>query len=1257
MVPQLICAALLSLLVCPFLGHATSPPVTSEVVHPGSFALVGPGTCLTVSAMDVWGKSRRDITHSECRELCRGGCIGYSYAPCERICTVHGDPIELSHLSEGDGWNLINGGGRIAIASQECGYSCYVRMLDCPAGVLNSNGVQVPHGPLVFRMRTSLLCPDPFVGELSVMCTAEGILQEGGRCRRQCEPSSFAYLTFRIDHGAIRHGETYSAPCPAGALGTVQLTCLDSEVSMVGGGCGNSCVGGAVRAGDAFLLHGALEYGASTVLDCPTDGYTGSVTVQCRDEGTVIIGGACHPHCQPGQANITIGGSDSEVNVSVMIPPLQHTERAVARCAPENIFVGQVEVVCFDGLPLAVQSASEGVLNVSSDVCNQHCLPGTVGNGLKETPHPMVHHGNQTVVPCRQGFTGSRQVYCDNGDLEVLSGECYMTCLPGTVTSNLVTLPHGSIEHNHSINITCPENYTGTLEVTCDDGAPLVSGFCGQQCTAGNMVSQDAIVPFTNIQHGSVVPFDCPAPYTGTLTLRCYDRVVLLESGVCSKQCDAGEFTWNDARITWDSFSHGVVRNVTCTPPFVGLTFSGFLTLECNDGIVNRLSGDCQADCAAFELLSGGIVLDYPRMDAFSQLEVECSADGLYGKVLLQCQAGFAQVISGSCGNPCEEGEFFADVTRDLPVTIGRVGHEKETWVTCPEPLSGQFRLLCQNSRYTVLEGECGERCRALFMEIPGSSFEAQQLDHLQVANYSCLEGYTGLVITECQFGELDINNTCSLDCANGTAVLAGGLEVDHGAMRAYEVTPLLPCPPGFDGGLALTCRDGVVSQAYGECLSNCGSGWYRQGELEVPHFQINHGESLDQVCPPPLFGSVLLSCQDGIVELMSGDCYDNCLPGNFTVRQGVVQEHAIIGHNSITDPFQCPSGFFGSFRLGCLDGVVNRSEGVCLADCQPASIAGTSHGLLAHNEVVSLTCDTLGQMTVQCFDGSVQTLSGYCFQRCEAGFILDPNGVEIEYGLIEHNRSLVGQCSGLSTGTVSVYCFDGVVEAVPLDGEGCLRGCPANANASAEDGTSIATPVLAHGSWDEIACPAGQLGILTARCSDGQLSVLGRCGSENCQAGSLEDDGATLVYPDMNDGSEVGPVACTSDDAAYIGEARIACANGVTTVGEVTIVSSSWPTSGPFVNDTQESPEEDRIILCGCCLPLDNPNQGGTVPSNDTGVLVWMAATIGTVCLGLAFGVGFYYFMHSHHALHHGSHHQSNKVVPEESIQPAKPV
>eukprot|EP00913_Durusdinium_trenchii_P013312 g12494.t2 len=116
-----------------------------------AFDRFGDGDCMTSAMLPVRGRSRRDMEHGACRAVCdTDNCIGYSYAPCERICTLHGEPALFRGLPLPERWSTLNGGGLIASTDLRCGTSCYVRKAPCPGGTLRSAGAFMNYESLTY---------------------------------------------------------------------------------------------------------------------------------------------------------------------------------------------------------------------------------------------------------------------------------------------------------------------------------------------------------------------------------------------------------------------------------------------------------------------------------------------------------------------------------------------------------------------------------------------------------------------------------------------------------------------------------------------------------------------------------------------------------------------------------------------------------------------------------------------------------------------------------------------------------------------------------------------------------------------------------------------------------------------------------------------------------------------------------------------------------------------------------------------------
>eukprot|EP00439_Symbiodinium_sp_Y106_P087081 s121_g39.t1 len=195
-----------------------------DATAPAAFERLGDGECMTNAMLPIRGRSRRDLEHGECRAICNtDNCIGYTYAPCERICSLHGEPELFRGLPDPERWSTKNGGGLIANTNARCGSSCYVRKAPCQGGTLQSAGAFMNYESLTFGLTRTLECPFPHKGSVSVVCTSTGIQVAGGRCLRPCESgfvrdeyfevSAAASVLLRHDGKRPGHGDFVESHC------------------------------------------------------------------------------------------------------------------------------------------------------------------------------------------------------------------------------------------------------------------------------------------------------------------------------------------------------------------------------------------------------------------------------------------------------------------------------------------------------------------------------------------------------------------------------------------------------------------------------------------------------------------------------------------------------------------------------------------------------------------------------------------------------------------------------------------------------------------------------------------------------------------------------------------------------------------------------------------------------------------------------------------------------------------------------------
>eukprot|EP00931_Biecheleriopsis_adriatica_P115458 TRINITY_DN91243_c0_g1_i1.p1 TRINITY_DN91243_c0_g1~~TRINITY_DN91243_c0_g1_i1.p1 ORF type:complete len:1344 (+),score=210.68 TRINITY_DN91243_c0_g1_i1:99-4130(+) len=1181
-----------------------------------SFQRMGDGNCMTVHMMPLRGLSRMDLTHGQCRALCNTAvCLGYTYSPCERVCSLHGEPETFPPLPEPDSWGVMNGGGLIAQTDNACGSACFVRKANCDGGTMESAGAFLDYPSLQFGAKRTLDCPFPHKGAVQVACTPVGIVVESGRCLRPCESGLVRDDLFEVQYPPTLHGEYGVGRCPPGTLGNMTIMCSDGEATHELGRCGTNCPSGSLKSGSASVQYTSLKHEEQTSLKCPR-GWVGSVQVECVNAIVFAIDGYCNRHCDEGQVNTTSSGFDAPTVVGwASHGELLHDNDVDGPCnSTSDMLTGSLVLRCDDG-------------NVSADYsqgfCMRHCFPGTIGEGLRTVSHDIIPHGGNITVPCNPGFDGFFVLTCDDGLVIHSGGFCYMNCVAGTITSNAVTLPHGFITHGDNVTVECPRaTHTGNITVECDDGyAKMVEGYCGLNCTGGAIPSNGALLVHPSLQHLEIKNFSCPLPHGSALEVRCYDGSIRYQ-GRCGRHCVGGSVTQNGAIVVYPDLGHGEVRSFPCGTLFAGaLSFTGSLTVSCFDSAVTAL-GACFPDCSPAVIRNNGAKISTPFIPSDKFTTLTCEPRPAFGTVEVQCKEGFAVVVEGTCGLPCQPGYFSSVLTRYTDVWIEEVWHDTGVWKDCPEDLSGQIYVHCYDGILRVKEGQCGERCPSESLIVYGASFVSPSMDHLEVFQQPCLPPYSSVVNLNCTFGKLKVDSDCQKGCFAGTTVLPGGATVPFPDLQSGK-TSEPECPEGYVGKITLECVDGSIEVQEGACNSHCDadrfigpSGWM------VEYLPILHNDTQWQRCPIGFVGNVQLRCDAGVVSIAQGACPRNCLAGSKFVRDGVTMKHKALAHGEMTNDMRCPNAYEGMIRMQCDDSHVSVVSGECLKHCGPGTIQGAQYRNLLHDTEVSVVCPEVGSISIRCWDGGTTILSGACLYGCKKDQIPDVHGVPIAFSNFPHGTKVNGTCTDLGVGEVELACNDTVVSII---GTGvaarCQRHCPVQTTLS-RDGTNVTTPYIPHLQQDAVECPGGA-GILSLRCTDSVVTVFdGVCGDENCKAGTVMSNAAVLEHPIINDGRKDGPGDCGDD---FIGRPTFICRNGTTAVLDVSIIRQ--PLIPGIDNESHIGPEYDfedidRFLLCGCCKGVDKPDVA-PVLGTDTMPIVYWAAAVGGAGLLIALGSG----------------------------------
>lgn len=1449
----------------------TATSTTSTIARP-PFLRLGNGDCLGVGGRPVQGASRRDMDHGSCRSFCRDeSCLGYAYAPCERICTVYGESQSLLVGQDSTNWMAINGWGRIATSTDKCGSACFLRKNPCLAGSVQSAGAVVAYARIAFGDTADVPCQRPYRGSIQLNCGITGSQVVSGRCLRQCPGGSYFDRSFQVFYPASLHGDITSASCPRGAAGNITMQCFDGEAVYIYGRCGYNCAPGSLRAGSGIVMYPALNHETAATLPCPT-GWTGSPVVRCEDSLVTIVSGRCDRQCDAGSIIVQVGTTAA----NLLYGPLQHN-RSVQVACPAPSFTGQLGLACFDG---------QVSLDTRNGTCRRNCLPGSINAGGPPddaiSPRRNVSYGSMadgsrlslqcnagfysfpedsfylisqedgfiyrqpirllsptsgfgdvlneykqvvalaisggllyvvgsddyfmyrqplsTIMPTsywgeaisasmrllsiaiadgyvygvsledgmvykqpldtmtpssswarittdnkkiasvaimrgmiyavgkvenrifrkaatsnfsawdgpitgtfnlqidsiqiaagivyaaanrkvytqvfanmtdvsawvgpltgdqrilsigieivnttnvtgtwNAGFNGTLLVECTDGAVKLLQGECKMHCVASSAISNNVALPYRNMTQGSFQILTCPARYTGQLKGVCVDGTVKFTGFCGRNCLATVVQSNAAQVQVPPLNHSDIVVWSnvsCPAPYRGAVSFRCFDGALRMGYGTCFQPCVGGTYRTSSAQIVYPALNHSASYTGTCVARYPRLSYSGNVTFTCIDGeVVN--DGGCFADCTegVFQTANGVNVM-HGLIPSGQSLPQICQPSISFGVVLVKCDRGFPVVVSGSCGSPCYQSLYNGVATRDWDLLVPDIVHLGSLWMDCPLQVSGRIHFQCNNKILTVDAGSCGERCLAQSLSVYGGNFISPIMQHLETFDQPCMPPFVGTITLSCSYGVLSVISQCKQGC------FAGNITVPREATIFYP--DLIPdqqygaqCPVGYAGSVSLRCSDLVPFASSGVCHKHCQPGRFRSsdGLWNVEYGLIYHNATQEALCDPAFDGYIVLGCSDGIVALQEGGCFKRCPDGRYTVRPGIVLRYTSLANNQMTPSMECPTGFVGSVRLICTDGVMGIAAGGCPANCESGYVQGAQYNGMSHLEYASLVCPIAGTVSVKCIDGVVTLLGGRCLSGCAAGSIAYEENSYIQYGAINHLGVVTGTCAGNSSGYIQVNCSDSIAALDPLPGQGCYKHCGAQVLTTA-DGSLISAPILKHGQQIPIHCPAGLPGVITVRCSDGMAFIAsGQCGSMNCRRGLVQVGQAPVPNPEINDGDEsVVPSQCS---AHYLGAATFRCSNGRTTALNVSLLYPAIPgleavdfnvsnmSSGFLMQH-----DEDYFYICGCCIPQQTPLGAAPIGGVDLRTIIYWAVGVAVLFVLLAVIAGVWVLRPAH--------------------------
>ena len=133
------------------------------------------------------------------------------------------------------------------------------------------------------------------------------------------------------------------------------------------------------------------------------------------------------------------------------------------------------------------------------------------GGGV-EVSHGKIIEGGRVKVLCPTGSAG-QGVYlaCEGGFINITESTCVRSsyCKSGSVSSDDATVYHDNLDDGEDIVLPCPEGFTGSLQLKCSKAKISTKGRCNKGCAAGLAKVNELSIPHGVLQHGGEVELDC----------------------------------------------------------------------------------------------------------------------------------------------------------------------------------------------------------------------------------------------------------------------------------------------------------------------------------------------------------------------------------------------------------------------------------------------------------------------------------------------------------------------------------------------------------------------------------------------------------------------------------------------------------------------------------------------------------------------------------------------------------------------------
>uniref|UniRef100_A0A7S4VYB2 Uncharacterized protein n=1 Tax=Alexandrium monilatum TaxID=311494 RepID=A0A7S4VYB2_9DINO len=783
---------------------------------------------------------------------------------------------------------------------------------------------------------------------------------------------------------------------------------------------------------------------------------------------------------------------------------------------------------------LTLRCDLEGITVVAGR-CARPCLAGSVRDGSFLVHYPPILHGETVPAPCPEGSQGSIHLRCTDEKVQRMGGRCGFNCPAGALKSGEAAVQYPAMIHDDVLTVPCPAGYGGQVVAECVDSlVEALSGRCDRHCDSGQVLFQagnvSAFANHGSLLHGQLLQVPCgpSALVGGIVELLCLGGHVTtiynasLEG--CRQHCPAGEIGTGAKALRHGILQHGSTSVLNCMQGF-----GGQLTVQCDDGEVVVLRGECNFHCSAGTVTSNSVDLPHPMVLHGDNITLHCPQDTHSGTLDAICNDG-AMTYSGSCGENCPAGKIYSN---GAPVDFPKLLHKTDMTIACPYPWGSSVNVRCNDAR-TFLTGSCGRACQRSVIRMNGAFIYLDGQTHTEARNYSCVSqfpgsmSFSGIVLATCYDGGVTFTGACWPDCAPGSFI-NNGARVHHPKILAdHEIAR--PCSPDYTYGTVLIkCYEGNVQVQQGSCGAPCLDNIYKSEMTrwwDLAHPTIPHGSDTWFDCPVQVSGRIKISCANGARTALEGNCGERCHAESFAVF-GATFNSPMMDHGASYDQ-PCLPPFSGTVHVFCVMGKVNATSH-CRKGCFASNISVSGGALvytpdLAGGERVTLSCPAFfeGRLTVECRTAVPQVIGGVCNRHCKAGR-WSP-GVDAEWDVpyyeMMHGEVQERQCPEGMVGTVFLRCNGG---SVGKDMGGCYYNCPSG-RAFIRQGIVMRYAPMAHDQLlPNMLCPAGFVGSVRLKCFNGQIGVAeGGCFA-HCPSGGvqgalfgylLHNENASLVCP-----------------------------------------------------------------------------------------------------------------------------------------------